>query len=83
MSRQFNTVKKGTVGIDVYVLQSFFRTNCYVGKDGKPIEVDGQSGTNTVYAINTFKKQMLAYGESCGNVDGVWNKECWERIGLM
>lgn len=83
MSRQFNTVKKGTVGIDVYVLQAFFRSNCYIGKDGKPIEVDGQSGTNTVYAINEFKKQMKAYGESCGDPDGVWNRDCWERIGLM
>lgn len=83
MSRNFNTVKNGTVGIDVYVLQSFFRANCYIGKDGKPIEIDGQSGANTVYAINTFKRRMTAYGESCGGADGVWNKQCWELIGMM
>ena len=83
MSRQFNSVKKGTKGIDVYVLQSFFRANLYTGKNGKPIEIDGESGDNTVYAINTFKKLTKAYGMNCGEPDGVWNKECWIQIGLM
>lgn len=83
MSRVFNSVKNGTKGIDVLVLQSVFRCMEYVGKDGKPIEVDGVSGTNTVYAINTFKKLQKAYGANCGEPDGVFTRECWERIGLM
>lgn len=82
-TRVFNSVKKGTKGIDVYVLQSFFRSANFLGKNGKPIEVDGVSGDNTVYAINDFKKTQKAYGYNCGEPDGVFNRECWERLGVM
>ena len=84
MTHEFHTVKKGTKGIDVTVLQSFFRSSMYVGKDGKPIEVDGDAGENTVFAINTFKKQNQIYnvaGETW-NQDGVFDAKCWERLGL-
>ena len=83
MSRVFNRVQMGTKGTDVYVLQSFFRSAQYVGKNGKPIEVDGEAGANTVYAINTFKRLQKLYGIDCGEPDGVFTRDCWERLGVM
>ena len=59
---KFGTVKLGTEGQDVVVLQSMFRALQYLGKDGQPIDIDGHCGQNTVFAINTFQKVQIAYG---------------------
>ena len=84
MTHKFTTVQNGSKGTDVYVLQSFLRSMMYVGADGKPLDVDGESGKNTVYAINTFKKQNNIYkvnGEQW-QADGVFDEKCWCRLGL-
>lgn len=83
MSRTFGKVRKGTKGIDVIVLQSLFRASCMIGADQKLIEIDGESGNNTVYAINDFKKRMNANGIDVGKVDGVFDEVCWKAIGVM
>lgn len=80
---QPNTVKKGSSGLSVFILQSLFRGLQYVGADGKPIEIDGVAGSNTEYAIITFQKTQLAYGFDCGTngkVDGVFGAKCWSRL---
>ena len=83
MSRTFNKVRKGTNGTDVIVLQSVLRSACYIGADGKEIEIDGICGNNTVYAINDFKRRMKANGIDVGSIDGVFDRVCWESLGLM
>lgn len=83
MSRVFGDVKKGSKGIDVYVLQSMLRSAQFLGANGKPLEVDGDSGTNTVYAINTFKTLQKKYGVDCGEPNGIFTADCWRRIGVM
>lgn len=79
----FSTVKYGSIGLSVYILQSLFRGLQLTGSDGKPIDIDGECGTNTVYAINQFQKTQIAYGFDCGTngkPDGVFGKKCWNRI---
>lgn len=85
MTRQFHDVRKGTKGTDVVVLQSFLRSAMYTGKDGQPLEVDGEAGDNTVYAINTFKKLNRVYSidGSTWEPNGVFDSVCWARLGVM
>lgn len=80
---KFETVKLGKTGRSVYILQSLFRGLQLTGADGKPIDIDGEAGTNTVYAINQFQKTQIAYGFDSGTngkPDGVFGKKCWNRI---
>ena len=55
-SRKYATIKIGSTGPDVVVLQSFLRSMRFVGKDGKRITVDGVYGANTGYAVYNFKQ---------------------------
>ena len=79
----FSTVKYGSAGLSVFVLQAMLRGLQYTGADGKPIDIDGNAGTNTVYAINQFQRSQIAYGFDCGTngkPDGIFGKKCWERL---
>ena len=79
----FNTVKYGSGGLSVFILQAMLRGLQYTGADGKPIDIDGQAGANTVYAINQFQKTQISYGFDIGTngkPDGVFGKKCWSRL---
>lgn len=79
----FQTVKKGSSGISVYILQALLRGLQYTGADGKPINIDGNASNNTVYAINQFQKTQIAYGFDCGTngkPDGIFGKKSWQRL---
>lgn len=79
----FKTVKYGSKGVDTIVLQSLLRAMQYVGADGKPIDVDGVCGKNTVYAINQFQEKQRAYGYECGTDgknDSSFGSACWFRL---
>lgn len=81
--REFKTVKMGSTGTDVFILQSLLRALQFTGVDKKPIDIDGTCGHNTVYAINAFQRQQRAYGYECGSNgknDGQFGKACWKRI---
>lgn len=80
---KFETVKKGSRGQCVSILQALFRGMQYLGADGKPLEVTGVCNNNTVYAINTFQTLQRAYGVelgSNGKNDGSFGPKCWERM---
>lgn len=80
---EFKTVKKGTSGTCVAVLQACFRAMQYTGADGKPIEITGVCNNNTVYAINTFQTVQRAYGVECGTKgknDSTFGPSCWKRL---
>ena len=83
MSHNFSVIKKGSTGTDVIVLQSMLRSMQYLGSNGKPLEVDGIAGTNTVYAINTFKTLQKKFNVDCGEVNGIFTSDCWKRMGVM
>ena len=73
-SRKFATLKVGSTGPDVVVLQSFLRSMHFVGKDGKRISVDGVYGANTGYAVYHFKQfcqfcgQKVTLNTTCDSV---------------
>ena len=78
-----SNVSFGTSGLSVYILQSLLRGLQYVGKDNKPIEIDGCAGENTVFAINQFQRTQISYGFDCGTnnkPDGIFGQKCWQRI---
>lgn len=73
-SRKYATLKIGSTGPDVVVLQSFLRSMQFVGKDGKRITVDGVYGANTGYAVYNFKQfcrfcgQKVTLNTNCDSV---------------
>lgn len=80
---KFKPVSKGSKGISVYILQAMLRALQYVGADCKPLEIDGNAGNNTVYAIRNFQLNQIAYGFDCGTdgkPDGIFGKKCWARL---
>ena len=82
----FEPVTRGSSGISVFILQALLRALQYTGADGQPIEVDGNAGDNTVFAINKFQEIQRAYGYECGTDgenDGVFGMACWERLGMV
>ena len=83
---KFSTVKRGSNGTDVIVLQTVLSLLHYTGKDGKPLTIDGVCGTNTVFAINNFQTTTMAYGYECGTNganDGCFGERCWKVLGVM
>ena len=77
------TIKLGTTGEDVKVLQVVLSMMQYLGADGKPLVIDGVCSKNTVHAINTFQTVQRAYGYECGSNgknDGIFGQKCWERL---
>lgn len=80
---KFETVKKGSRGNDVIVLQAMLRALQYLGADGKAIQIDGFAGANTMHAVDTFQTIQRAYGYECGTNgknDGSFGPRCWERL---
>lgn len=72
------TVKKGSTGQDVLVLQAVLRAIGILGKNGKPLVLDGSCGENLVYAINQFQKLQNAYGNTTvGKQDSSCGKKMW------
>lgn len=79
----FSPVKYESEGVSVYVLQTVLRMLCILGADGRPLDIDGVAGDNTVFAINTFQTLMRSYGYevgSNGENDGVFGEKCWKCL---
>lgn len=79
----FETVRDGSVGVSVYVLQTVLRLLGYLGSDGRPLSIDGECGEKTVFAINTFQSTMRAYGYEVGTNgknDGAFGDKCWQCL---
>ena len=81
--RKFSTVKKGSTGTDVVVMQTLLHTMQFTGKNGKLLDINGTCDDNTVFAINSFQTQQRAYGYECGTKgknDGEFGDKCWKRF---
>lgn len=79
----FDPVAYDSKGVSVYVLQTVLRMLLFKGADGLPLTIDGKSGDNTVYAINTFQSTMRSYGYEVGTGgenDGVFGDKCWRCL---
>lgn len=50
------TVKNGSTGTSVLLLQEILVARGFKGKNGKELTLDREAGTNTIYALNQYKK---------------------------
>lgn len=50
------TVKNGSTGTSVLLLQEILAARGFKGKNGKELTLDREAGTNTIYALNQYKK---------------------------
>ena len=69
-------VKSRTKGNDVKLLQRLLKSNGFKGADGKKLTIDGDCGTNTVYAIKAYQKKKGL------GADGIAGPETWKSILL-
>ena len=68
------TVVAGSTGISVLLLQEILVARKFKGKDGKELELDRSAGTNTIYALNTYKKSRGM------KQDGVCDAAVWKDL---
>ena len=73
---EVKTVRNGSTGNDVKLLQRLLKSNGCKGKDGKNLTIDGSCGTNTVYAIKEYQKKKKL------EVDGCAGNATWKSILL-
>ena len=59
-------LKNGSIGAEVTKLQKDLNYLGFKGKDGKKLTVDGEFGTNTIYALKHFQKKYKL------EVDGIY-----------
>lgn len=61
----------GSEGPEVKTLQRLLRMRGYKGADGKLLEIDGDAGANTFYAMQQFQIKMI------GKAYTYWGKNSW------
>lgn len=79
----FETIKHGSSGPHVKLLQRLLKSNGCRGKDGKVLTLDGECGGNTVHAINRYQSKRRKAGVELGTDgknDGMCGKKMWEDI---
>lgn len=67
-------IKSGSVGTQAKYLQQDLNYLGFKGKDGKTLTVDGDFGTNSVYALKAFQKK---YGLE---VDGIYGNASYNKM---
>lgn len=68
------TVKNGSTGASVKLLQTLLKGLGYYGSNGKVLAIDGDAGTNTVYALKNYQSKA---GLSS---DGICGPLTWAKI---
>ena len=78
-TKTFPAVYLGKKGSAVRLLQKLLRyANCK-GKDGKVLNVDGECGENTVYAIKVYQIRKKKQGIDLGT-DGICGAKMWKTM---
>ena len=69
-----DTIKKGDIGNDVKLLQRMLKSYGYKDKSGHVLEIDGNAGESTVYALKKYqtKHDLTA--------DGVCGPKTWKKL---
>lgn len=70
----FVTVKKGSRGEDVKILQKKLKELGFKDSKGKDLVADGIFGENTEYALKNFQKKMKL------TADGIAGPKTWRKI---
>lgn len=73
---KFPTIVKGSTGGHVATVQSILKARGFVGEDGKPLEIDGDAGNNTMFAIAAYIKARSEQGVDLGAPNG-WGPLCY------
>lgn len=73
---KFPTIYSGSTGGHVRTVQSILKARGFVGKDGKPLALDGEAGANTMYAIKSYIEDRKKNGADLGSPDG-WGPKCY------
>lgn len=73
------TVKKGSKGKSVGLMQTLLKGKGYKGKDGKALAIDNSCGTNTEYAINAYQTARRKAGVELGT-DGKNDSSCGPKM---
>lgn len=68
------TVKSGSTGTSVLLLQEILIARGFKGKDGKVLTLDRKAGTNTIYALNQYKKSRKM------TQDGICDTMVWKDL---
>ena len=68
------TVQNGSVGKSALLLQTLLRGLGYLGADSRPLDLDGQAGTNTISALKRYQ------GDRGLDRDGVAGVQTWSKI---
>lgn len=68
------TVKNGSNGLSVLLLQEILVARGFKGKDGKALTLDRSAGTNTIYALNAYKKSRNM------KQDGICDATVWKDL---
>ena len=69
-----DTVKNGSNGLSVLLLQEILIARGFKGKDGKALTLDRSAGTNTIYALNQYKKSRGM------KQDGICDAAVWKDL---
>lgn len=70
------TVKTGSAGLSVLLLQEILKARGFKGKDGKELELDRSAGTNTIYALTQYQKSRKGVLEA----DGICGPATWKDL---
>lgn len=77
------TVKEGSRGTSVLLLQEILKARDFKGHDGKDLALDGICGVNTVYAINAYQSARRSGGKEIGTNgqnDSICGKKMWADL---
>lgn len=69
-----STVKKGSQGASVRLIQTLLKGLGYTNIDGSALKIDGDAGSNTDAAIRKYQKDVGL------SVDGIAGKNTWGKI---
>lgn len=73
---KFPTITLGSTGGHVRTVQSILRARGFNGEDGKPLNLDGEAGSNTMYAIASYIRARKEQGVDLGGEDA-WGPKCY------
>ena len=77
------TVKSGSTGLSVLLLQEILKARGYKDQNGNDIVLDRIAGTATVYAINTYQTDRRKAGMEIGTNgknDGICGAKMWKDL---
>jgi peptidoglycan hydrolase-like protein with peptidoglycan-binding domain len=73
-------LRKDDTGAEVEMLQRDLNKLGFSGKDRKRLEVDGDFGTNTDYALRNFQKTHNYTEDEPLEVDGIYGKKSYSAM---